>query len=167
MSTYNVQYFIYYTSPLVTKTSTLKLPPSICPLSDSRNQHCRHPVGLRRLNSITVHSRQVQATYYCPAVEQSRRVCRSAHTAAPEHPRANDRFIYSDATTCGLTRATAVRRANPPPTVLQPSGQAVERRARVRRRTRVGESIIRISRKSIHPERQDKALRCERDTGKK
>jgi len=66
-----------------------------------------------------------------------------------------------------LTRAAAVRRANPPPTILQPSGQAVERRAHGRRRTRVGESIIHISRKSIHPERQDKAQRCARDAGEK
>lgn len=69
--------------------------------------------------------------------------------------------------TCASTRTAAVRRVNPPPTILQPPGQAVERRARVSRRTRVGESIIGLSRKSIHPERQDKAQRCARDAGEK
>ncbi|KAL4122593.1 hypothetical protein QTP88_014892 [Uroleucon formosanum] len=73
----------------------------------------------------------------------------------------------SDAMTLASTCTAAVRRANPPPTILKPPGRAFERRARVHRRTRVGESIIGISRKSIHPERQDKAQRCARDAGEK
>lgn len=102
--------------------------------------------------------------------DEGQRMCLSArtHTAAPaEHPRAQTTVLFiATATTCDLTRAAAVRRANPPTTILQPPGQAFERRAHRCRPTRVGESIIRISRKSIHPERQDKARRawCARDT---
>jgi len=157
--------YLYFSSSH--ETSTIKLPPC----RTSAISTAGAPFGLRRLNSVSGCG-QAPATYY--TVQPSRRGSENVSRVREPTPlhKPNTRvhkttvLFIATATTCGLTRAAAVRRANPPPTILQPPGQAVERRAHRCRPTRVGESIIRISRKSIHPERQDKARRawCARDT---